>query len=119
VPQFDILTETGTKQYAVHQPVCCGGLCVDICAEGLCNCRIPFYVYPPGASGEKGSEVGKIVKVWGGLSQEIFTDADTFELKFPADANYEAKLRLLGAVFLLNQIFFESSKDQSSVPLPL
>jgi hypothetical protein len=63
VPNFKVMKSDGTHQFDIHQPTCCGGCCVDICAEGCCNCRIPFYIYPPGASGDVGSQSGKIVKV--------------------------------------------------------
>lgn len=63
VPTFKVLKEDGTHQFNIHQPTCCGGMCVDCCAEGCCNCRIPFYIFVPGASGEVGSQSGKIVKV--------------------------------------------------------
>jgi hypothetical protein len=63
------------------QPTCVGGMCVNIFAEGLFNCRIPFYVFPPGVEQEKGNEVGSIVKIFGGLSTELFTDADKFEVR--------------------------------------
>jgi hypothetical protein len=63
VPSFKVLQTDGTHQYDIHQPTCCGGMCVDCCAEGCCSCRIPFYIYPPGASGDVGSQSGKIVKV--------------------------------------------------------
>merc|ERR1711861_66783 len=48
VPQFHVVDEQNQGQYTLQMPTCCGGVCVDICAEGLCNCRIPFYLYPHG-----------------------------------------------------------------------
>lgn len=60
VPGFTVKNDSGNHIYDLHQPTCCGGMCVDICKEGCCNCRIPFYIYPP--SQDQG-EVGKIVKV--------------------------------------------------------
>mmetsp|Transcript_47108 Transcript_47108/g.112291 ORF Transcript_47108/g.112291 Transcript_47108/m.112291 type:complete len:284 (+) Transcript_47108:150-1001(+) len=112
VPRFTINDASGNPQFTLSQPTCVGGLCVDICAEGFCNCRVPFYVYPLGANHVAGFEVGKIVKIWykkswSGLATEMFTDADKFELEFPADESPETKARLLGSLFLLNQLFFE------------
>jgi len=86
------------EEYKVQMPSCVGGMCVrqgklpiggdhaetlpiphrrciDCCAEGLCNCKVPFYIYPAGSSGGKGEEIGKIVKMWRGLGTEVFTDA--------------------------------------------
>ena len=79
---------------------------MNFCYTGCCSCRIPFHVYEPG----KGQEVGSIVKVWGGLGSEVFTDADRFEVKFPAGADGSTKARLLGMTFMLNQLFFEQQK---------
>lgn len=78
---------------------------MDFCAEG-CACtafRMPFYIFPPGASGEKGSEIGKIVKVWGCLSSAL-EGANRLEVEFPAGADPNAKARLLAGVFLINQL---------------
>jgi len=84
-----------------------GGMCINICAEGLCNCRVPFYVFPPTGGNTVEEKIGNITKIWTGLGTELFTDADKFEVEFPADANTNAKARLLGALFLINQLFFE------------
>ena len=59
VPGFKVLDKNGEVKYTLNQPTCCCGCCVNFCAEGCCNCRIPFYIYKP----EGGDEVGKIVKV--------------------------------------------------------
>ena len=57
---------------------------------------------------------GKIAKVWSGLGTELFSDATNFELEFPKEdaANYSGKARLLGAVFLINQLFFERTNQR-------
>jgi hypothetical protein len=56
-------------------------MCVDIFAEGLCNCRVPIYVYPGDATSlDKDSKIGGMVKIWSGLGTELFTDADKFEV---------------------------------------
>lgn len=107
VPSFKVVNADQTTQYMMHQPTCCGGMCVDICAEGCCSCRIPFHFYIPGQQ-DKGQEVGQVVKVWSGLGTELFTDADKFELRFPNGADAATKTRLLGATFLVNQLFFEN-----------
>ena len=109
VPQFHVEKPDGTVEYKLSQPTCCGGMCVNICAEGCCNCRIPFYIFPASAS-TSGKPVGKIVKVWSGLVSEAFTTADNFELQFPDDAHNDSKARLVGALFLLNQLYFERSQ---------
>jgi hypothetical protein len=57
VPSFMIMDAAGEKKFEISPPVCCGGCCVDVCAEGCCNCKIPFYLYPPGKRQEAGAKV--------------------------------------------------------------
>ena len=111
VPQFDVKRPDGTTEWKVSMPTCIGGMCVDVFAEGLCNCRIPFYVFTPESGTSKDEKVGYVTKIWGGLGTELFTDAAKFEVQFPPAATPDSKARLLGAVFLLNQLFFEGGND--------
>ncbi|KAK3796050.1 hypothetical protein RRG08_013355 [Elysia crispata] len=56
--------------------------------------------------------VGQITKQWSGLAKEIFTDADNFGVSFPIDLDTKTKATLLGAVFLIDFMYFEhDSKD--------
>jgi hypothetical protein len=109
LPTFDIMDAQGNKNFVMHLPTCCGGMCINCCAEGCCNCKIPFYIYTAGKGDEK-KQVGKITKIWGGLTTELFSDADKFELDYPPGANAATKTTLLGATFFLNALFFESQK---------
>ncbi|KAJ1485215.1 Scramblase [Baffinella frigidus] len=113
VPKFKITNAQGNVEYMLSQPTCWNGMFVDCWAEGVCNMRVPFYVYPEGSKHVTGQQVGKIVKVWAGLGTEMFTDADKFELVFPEGANPESKARLLGSLFLLNQLLFEDESKES------
>lgn len=54
-----------------------------------------------------GAELGEIVKNWGGTGKEIFTDADNFSLKFPPEADAGRRAVLLGALFLIDLVYFE------------
>lgn len=110
LPTFDIKDANNQQQFVMHYPTCCMGMCVNCCAEGCCNCRIPFYIYTPGKGDDK-RQVGKIVKIWSGLGNEMFTDADKFELEYPPGANASSKATLLGATFFLNALFFERQKE--------
>jgi hypothetical protein len=109
VPNFEIRKPDGSKEFRVHQPTCCGGMCVNICAGGCCKCRVPFEIYD-----SEDKPVGEITKIWGGLSKEVLTDADTFETVFPPTADPAAKARVMAAVFLINQIFFETSEGAAA-----
>ena len=115
VPKYGIFNATGDVQtHVLHQPTCCGGICPNYCAEGLCTCRIPFYIYEA-LKDEEGSQVSSITKVWSGMGKELFTDADTFEVTSPSAADGTTKASIMGACFLLNQIYFESDNKNQQV----
>ena len=73
--------------HANDQPVCFDDKCVRACGPAT-------------------------TQVWVGLGNELFTDADKFELHYPINATPAAKGLLLGAVFYLNMNFFEKQNDQ-------
>ncbi|MDH4226415.1 MAG: phospholipid scramblase family protein [Deltaproteobacteria bacterium] len=56
---------------------------------------------------ENEKEAGKIVKNWSGALKEVFSAADNFGVEFPTSANAEKKAVLLGAVFLIDFMYFE------------
>ena len=47
------------------------------------------------------------MKIWAGVEKELLTDADTFICEFPDDADAELKTTLVGATFMINQLYFE------------
>ena len=110
LPKIAVKDESGQEQFAIQMPSCCGGMCVDCMAEGCCNCKVPFYIYPPG-KGAKGEEIGKIVKLWRGMGTEMFSDAASFNLEFPKDADDNSKARLLGSTMFINMLFFEKGNE--------
>jgi len=59
-------------------------------------------------------ELGKIVKKWSGLAKESFTDADNFGITFPTGIDIDTKAILLGAVFLLDFVHFESNRSSGN-----
>ena len=88
-----------------------GGMCVNIFAEGVCNCKIPFYIYKPGEKPRDGTQVGKIVKLWRGIMTEIGTDADSFKVEFPEGSDAASRARLLGTTMFINMLFFEKGDN--------
>jgi len=58
--------------------------------------KISFQIKTP-----DGSEVGKVSKKWTGFAQEMFTDADTFQITFPQNLDINTKATLLGFLFLI------------------
>jgi len=111
LPKILVKDAVGTQQYTVQMPSCFGGICVDPFAEGCCNCKIPFYIYPPGSSGDKNQAIGKIIKLWRGMGTEVFTDAASFDLQFPPGIDEPTKARLLGSTMFINMLFFEKGNE--------
>jgi len=111
IPAIMVKDAAGTTNYKVQMPSCCGGMCVDCMAEGCCNCKIPFYIYEPGTDAVNGTQIGKIIKLWRGLGTELFTDAASFQVEFPKDADPAAKARLIGTTMFINIQFFEKQDE--------
>uniref|UniRef100_H2YJI9 Phospholipid scramblase n=1 Tax=Ciona savignyi TaxID=51511 RepID=H2YJI9_CIOSA len=61
-----------------------------------------------------GANIGKISKQWTGLIKEAFTDADNFGVQFPMDLDVKTKATLLGAVFLIDFMFFEETGNNDN-----
>ena len=55
----------------------------------------------------KGENVGTISKTSSNMGKEFLTDGDRFHIEFPASCPPEMKATLLGAVFLLDFLFYE------------
>lgn len=104
VPTYVIADRNKMPKYLLRQPTCLCGLCVDCFTEKCCSCRVPFMIY---SDEQPDQVVGKIVKIWAGVEKELLTDADTFICEFPDDADAELKTTLVGATFMINQLYFE------------
>jgi len=105
-PQFNVTNQAGEQEYKIHIPICC--FCLpNICKEGLCSCRVPFYIYLPGASAED-QHVGSIVKIWSGFGNEVL-GAHQFQVDFPEKASPNTKMTLMGSAMLINELFFKGN----------
>lgn len=56
------------------------------------------------------TEIGRIQKKWAGMLREAFTDADGFTVSFPVNMDVKAKTIFIGALFLLDFMYFEKKK---------
>ena len=94
-PKFEVCNEHGQCVLKIEGP------CVT------CNCcnDVEFLVLTL-----TGQVIGKISKQWSGLVKEYFTDADMFGIQFPIDLDVKTKACLLGAVFLIDFMFFQRCK---------
>ncbi|XP_077863565.1 phospholipid scramblase 1-like [Saccoglossus kowalevskii] len=79
---------------------CCGFQA--ICCRG----DIDFKVYE---RSNKSATIGKISKQWAGVVRDFFTDADNFGVFFPRDMDINMKATLIGATFLIDFMYFEST----------
>jgi hypothetical protein len=118
VPRFSIEDGRGDKVYKVHPPTCCGGMCMDCCAEGnpCCGkgcCKVPFHVFPASQENtDNGAEyAGKILKVPKSFASEMFTDAESYDINFPNDATDVQKAMICGSAVLINSMFFEGGNE--------
>ncbi|XP_053677297.1 phospholipid scramblase 2-like isoform X1 [Anopheles nili] len=96
-PQFSIKDQNGETVLKISGPFCTFSICGDVEFEVLAT---------------NGTQVGKISKQWSGLGRELFTDADHFGINFPMDLDVRVKATLLGALFLIDYMFFEKSGNK-------
>ena len=57
--------------------------------------------------------MGKIVKVWAGLGKEVL-GLHKFEVQFPDNSDVVTKARLIGAMFLMNELFFRPEEGEDN-----
>lgn len=56
-----------------------------------------------------GKEIGMINKNWGGVLKEVFTDADKFQVSFPADYEHAKKAILFCTAITIDLDYFEDN----------
>jgi len=99
-PKFVIKDATGEPVLRIEGP---------LCPISCCGSDVEFKV----VSVQTGGEVGMITKQWSGFGKEAFTDADNFGISFPLDLDVKVKATLLGALFLIDFMFFEQKQDNN------
>ncbi|KAG1670556.1 Phospholipid scramblase 2 [Nymphon striatum] len=99
-PRFSIQNAEGETILKIKGPFCTWAICGDIEFEIV------------SIDGE--TQVGKISKQWSGFLKESFTDADNFGITFPMDLDVKMKAVMLGAVFLIDFMFFEKSGNKEN-----
>ncbi|CAG7822032.1 unnamed protein product [Allacma fusca] len=93
IPQFRVLDASGETVLRIKGPCFTFSLCGSVEFQIL--------------SKDGSTQVGKISKQWSGLLREFYTDADNFGLSFPIDLDVRMKAVMLGALFLIDFMFFE------------
>ncbi|KAF4519480.1 hypothetical protein B566_EDAN010089 [Ephemera danica] len=99
---FRIEDAEGNTVLRMTRPMC-------RCASCRCCCDIAFPVYKEGED----EKVGQIKKQWSGAAKEALTDADNFSVSFPMDLEVRMKAVMLGACFLIDFMYFESSPTKA------
>ncbi|XP_033642202.1 phospholipid scramblase 2-like [Asterias rubens] len=102
-PHYDIMNANKETVLRIRGPCC-------ICQGACCTGDQEFNVL----SEDLANEVGKVSKQWTGLVKELYTNADNFGVSFPADLDVKIKATLLGAVFLIDFMFFEQPKNNNN-----
>ncbi|XP_077998863.1 phospholipid scramblase 2-like [Glandiceps talaboti] len=102
-PHFDIKDADGNTVFKIRGPCC---ICQGVC----CQWDQEFLVH----NNDLTSEVGKISKQWSGLLREMYTNADNFGVSFPQDLDVKLKATMLGAVFLIDFMYFEQNQNKNN-----
>ena len=64
----------------------------------------------------RGEEMGRIVKEWGGIMREGFTDADSFRIHFSdMERGEQTRLLLLASAFAIDLDFFEAKGSRHGI----
>lgn len=98
-PKYKLNNEHDETVLLIKGP-CCR---IDICGD------LDFKITSP----DEKTCVGKITKQWSGMAKEVFTDADNFGVVFPVDLDVKAKATALGAVFLIDFMYFEDGGSKN------
>jgi len=97
--QFAICNDQDEEILYVQAPCCACSCCSDI-------------DFPVISSSTK-ENVGNISKQFTGIIKEAFTDADSFGVQFPMDLDVKVKATMMGAVFLIDFMYFEDNNDDN------
>ena len=118
VPRMLIKIANGVDIYKVHQPTCCGGMCVKCFTEGnpCCGkgcCREPFHIFPADQidTDNGAAHVGNILKLPKSMMTELCTDSEAYAVTFPEKSTTEQKALIAGSSVFINASFFEQGNE--------
>ncbi|CAI9715386.1 Hypothetical predicted protein [Octopus vulgaris] len=95
-PLFDITTPDDDVVFRIKGPIC-------ICDGPCCLQDQKFEVLDHSET----NSIGTISKQYAGFVNEMFTNADNFGVTFPLDLDVKMKATIIGALFLIDFMFFE------------
>lgn len=107
-PEFKIFNKDNTLKYTLNINCCqCGFQCRGNYCGRMASCTFEIY----NGNATSGSVVGTVTRRCTGV-KNVVTDADTFIIKFPQDAQPEDKLMIIGAVLLIDYRYYETNGQQ-------
>jgi len=98
-PEFLVRSNTGEPVFRLQ------GLAGNCCAWG----NVDFKIWAM-----SGDQVGTITKQYSGFVQEMMTAADNFVVSFPKDLHICMKATLVGAIVLLDFMYFEEVNNRQN-----
>ena len=99
LPSYSIFDGNGSKLFNINGPCSLFHCCQDINFE---------------ISDLNGVQLGNIQKQFRGMAAEAFTDADNFSVTFPLDLDVKMKAVFVGAVFLIDFMYFEHQNQSNA-----
>ncbi|CAF1070193.1 unnamed protein product [Rotaria sordida] len=99
------LTDAGGNEHLRVIGPCC--ICQGVFC---CCCENKFTIY--GAENNGDGELGAIYKEYAGFVNQAFTGAEKYTIKFPASLPIQMKAVALGALFLVNFMYFAGNAEQ-------
>lgn len=103
-PHIRVFDANRQPMYVVRGPCCWG------CQNCFCTDDIDF----PITDLTEQNVLGRMFKRWAGCGREMFTDADTFGVTFPADMAITSKALLFGTLFLVDFLYYEQQKNNNN-----
>lgn len=95
-PRYAI-KDANDQTILVVQGPCC------VCSGPCCTADVPFELM----TADESQNIGNISRQFAGFAQEMWTNATNFGIQFPRDLDVKAKALCLGALFLIDMMFFE------------
>jgi len=96
-PHYSILNAKKKEKFEIIGPCCPCNACGDM-------------DFPISKAGDPDKVVANIGKKWSGFAKEMFTDSDNFGVSFPLDMDVKLKATIVGAVFLIDFMYFENNE---------
>lgn len=118
IPTMKVLDGSGNDLYLVYPPTCCGGCCVNCCAEGNpCTkrgcCKESFRIYAPTdtKASSRDPYLGIVLKRPKSALTEVFSDAVVLDVEYPNNASASQKGLITGLAVYLNSVFYEGNDE--------